>query len=100
MPENYWQEQDVQIMLNEFGLSVTVGAVTAKGTVDRTDEEMKMAGFTEFIGKAILVTLYTKTFAAVLAVGAAITVDGTAYKIHELLQSADGALTRVLCAKE
>lgn len=98
MAENYYREQEIQMMLNEFGVDVTVGATTAKAIVDRTDEELIRAGFGTMVGKAIVVTAKTGTLT--ITEGVAITVDGVAYKMGKALKSGDGALTQILCAKD
>lgn len=93
---SYYREAEIQAMLNEFGVDVVVGGTTVKAIVDRTDEEMIAAGFGTMVGKGIVVT--AKTGAFTISEGAAITVEGTGYKMRESLQAGDGALTRIFCA--
>jgi hypothetical protein len=99
MAETFFQEGDVQALINNAGgVSVTVGAVTANGLRDVTDEEAFVGQVGLAIGRQVSVIVKTGTFPA-LAAGVSITVEGTAYKVVEVRRIEDGALTRVLCAE-
>lgn len=95
----YLQEGAIQQMIDGAGGEpVTIGVTTANGLVDIVDEEMLVTqGFGHMVGKSILVRVKTGAFAA-LAIGATVTVRGTAYKVHTIQQEGDGALTQILCA--
>jgi hypothetical protein len=93
-----YRDAEIQAMIDEFGVDVTIGAVTAKGIVDRTDEELALAGFSRGSGGAILVTVRTTTFPAI-ADGVAITVEGSPYKIGSHLKVGDGGITRILAVE-
>jgi hypothetical protein len=87
-------------MHDAFGVSVTVGAVTAKCIVDLVDEATAATrGISaDTITRTIRVLAKTGTFSG-LTYGTAITVAGDAYKILQALQFGDGARTEILCAK-
>ena len=98
MPVGYYGAADVQVVLNDFGVPVTLGATTANGVLDLTDIEEVRGEAATFTGKEIAVLVKTGTFAG-LAQGATITVDGVVYKVLTAAQVDDGALTRVLCGR-
>jgi len=90
-------EDEIQSMLDDVGLPITINGVVANGSVRRADQEMlQVSGFEKFIGKAIVVLVYTP-FAAALSVGDQVLVDGAAFKAYEILQSANGIVTKILC---
>lgn len=91
----YFGASDLDALLYDTGVSVVVGAVTARGLEDTVDEAMLRETAPHLIGKVRTVIVKTGTFA--LDTRGAITVDGVAYKIHSLEQLDDGALTRVTC---
>ena len=87
---------DFRQALQIAGVSVTVGAVTAKGLLDAPDERMLQGELTEYIGRSVSVLVETGVFA--LTSGGAITVDGSAYKILAFEQIDDGVPTRIAIA--
>lgn len=99
MPTGFYGAADINALLADFGVPVTVGAVTAKGLEDAADETMLSAesGAAHLVGRVRVVLVKTGTFT--LAAKADITVDGTAYKVRDYAQIDDGALTRIVCAK-
>lgn len=70
------------------------------GVVDVADEN-DLAAFdgTGLTGKVTAVTVKTGVLRG-LAEGATITIDGTDYRVISQHQQGDGALTRVLCARD
>jgi len=99
MPETYYNEAEIQAMLNEFGVDVTIAGVTAKGIVDRVDEELMVGLETHGIGKSIMVTVTSAAFPGLTNEAMAI-VDGVSYKVTNIMQIGDGALKRFICAVE
>lgn len=92
----YFEEDDVDSMLDD-GEDVTINGTTAKGIVVLVDEEMlKVRGYSQFIGKSIVVHVHTGTFN--LVYGSAAVVRGVGYEVREALQEGDGATTQVLLA--
>ena len=99
MPETYYNAAEIQMMLDEFGVDVTISGITAKGIVDRVDEEEAVGYQTHQIGKSIMVTGKTGTWPA-LAVEIVAIVDGVTYRVVQIMQIEDGALVKFVCATE
>lgn len=98
MPAPFPQPADVTAMLNEVGVTVTLGATTGKGLLRRTDVVMLNGEAVRIAGLRAVVNVETGFFAG-LVEGASITVDGTTYKVlqqHRFVSNA--ALTQVLLA--
>lgn len=98
MPDTYFRAEDIQPMLDGFGIPATVGGVTARGIRDTQDEAVAAAEDGSFIGRVVTLIVKTGTFPG-LAEGVAITVEGTAYTVRQQWLIEDGALTRVRCSK-
>lgn len=86
-----------QAMLDKIGVSVTVGATTAKGMADTVDETELEASAVRLIAKSRAVRVVTGAFVG-LAVGVAVTVDGSNYVVTSVRQVGDGAFTKFYCA--
>lgn len=85
-----------QTLLNRFGVSVTIGAVTAKCLRDEADEQTLGDDWASLTGKALVVRVKTGTFPA-LAVGVAMIVDGVAMIAAQVRAfGPDGATTRIV----
>ena len=84
MPLPLYQKSDVQQMLDEFGVPVTIGGVTAKCIVNDSDEEIASGVNALLIGRAIIARADRDAFPAA-AQGVAATADypaaGTAYTV-------------------
>ena len=87
---------DEQALLNEMGVDVSIGAVTAKGICDIADEAELQGDAALFIGRTVSVRVKTGTFPALVVNGTA-TVDGTDYQIIEVRKIGDGKFTRFWC---
>lgn len=98
MPDTYYGSGDIQALLDEFGIPVTVGAVTAKAVRDTQDEAVAAAEDGSIVGRMVSLVVKTGTYPT-LAEGVAATVEGTAYTVKQQLLIDDGALTLVRCAK-
>lgn len=88
---------DIDVMLRDLGVDVTVAGVTVKGLFDEPDSlELNTEAGTLFVrGRSLLL----KTGALPgLAVGVTAVVDGVSRRVEELRQVDDGALTRVFLA--
>ncbi len=88
---------DIQPGLDESGVPVTVGEVTARGYQDQVDEEMLRSEWAHLRGRITTVLVKTGVFA--LAEAADIQVDGVDYKIHDFAQIDDGGMVRITCVK-
>ena len=86
---------DITAMLDEIGVSVTLGANETKGLVDYADELVLETDVTASVGRMLAVTIKTGSLSG-LAIGSALTVDGSPYKAREVLRIGDGALARIL----
>lgn len=90
---------DVPALLAEMGVDVTVGAVTAKGLVDRADHQLLAEnGMAGIVGRAVVVTIRTGSLPAIAESGP-ITVDGASLMVRSIRAIEDGELTEVLCAE-
>lgn len=98
MPDTFFGGGDIQPMLDTVGVSVTIGAVTAKGVRDIEDEAVAVAEDGSYYGRLVTVIVKTGTFPALIE-GVAATVEGTAYTVKQQHMIGDGALTRVRCAR-
>lgn len=89
---------DVAALLADFGLPITVGAVTIKGLVDRRDiPVLSTEGMAAFASRHVVVTIHTGTLTG-LAIGGAIVVDGLGLIVAAIHEIDDGELTEVVCA--
>ena len=94
----------VQPMLDRFGVSVTIGAVTVKCLRDDADEQTLGDEWASLTGKALVVrcktfTNGTPTFPT-LAVGVAMTVDGVAMSAAQVQRfGPDGETTRIVAVR-
>jgi len=84
MPLPLYRKADIQPMLDEFGVPVTIGGVTAKCIVNDSDEEIASGANALLIGRAIVSRADRDAFPAA-AQGAAAAADypapGTAYTV-------------------
>jgi hypothetical protein len=96
----FWHEQDIDTQIAQTGgVDVTLGAVTVKGLVDIADESLVQGAAATFYGKTVVITVKTGAFGPELAEDAAITADGVAYRVQQVLQIDDGALTVIHAAR-
>ena len=86
-------DADLDLFLRDFGVDVTVGAVTVRGIRDAPEVEMLGQTSPDLIGKLVVVRV--KSGALALASKGDITVDGVAHKIHSFAAVGDGKYTRV-----
>lgn len=89
-------DSDIQYLLADMGVMVTLGAGSTKGLVDSADELVAEGVVTGAIGLVISVTIKTGSLSG-LAVGAPITVDSSPYTVRSVMRIDDGVLTRILC---
>lgn len=84
-------DEDLNLFLDDFGVTVTSGAVSALGILDMPTQVVA--------GDMVLSTDYTLTARAAdfggLLYGAAITVDGVNYSVRETRQLDDGAFVEI-----
>lgn len=96
----FYQANDVPILLDEFGVDLTLGETTVKALLDLVDEEILDSGApSPIVGKGVSFTIETGSLPG-LVEGSTLTSEGTTYKARQIMQYGDGALTRVLCEVE
>jgi hypothetical protein len=94
----FFRSADIDLMLAQFGVSVTVGATTVKGLVDIVDESLLSDASVSFDGQSVQVTVKTGALPT-LAVGSALVADGVSYRVMRVRQIDDGALTVINVAR-
>lgn len=94
---------DLPALFQEFGVPVrwqsSIETYNDRGIVDESDEDRFSSADTTLAAHEIAVTVATASFPG-LAAGATVTVDGTDYRVVQVRQLDDGALTRVWCARK
>lgn len=87
--------EDLTLFLDDFGVSCTAGAVTAKGILDMPSQVVAdgMVLTTDY-----KLTCRTADFGGLLY-GAAITVDGVTYQVREALKIDDGNFTELMLTR-
>lgn len=94
----FYGDADIDSMLADCGVPVTLGSVTGSGVMNIVDQSLLPAGTHSLVGRVVTVHVRTGTFPTV-AEGNAITVDGIAYRVISALAEADGALTVITCTR-
>lgn len=90
-------DEDLPGLLEEIGVPVTLGGVTTHGVKRRfTEELLRDTDARELLSRSVIVTIKSGSLPA-LSSGAAITVDGIAYKVKRRMEEEHGTLTRVHC---
>jgi len=74
------------------GVDVTFGVITVKGILDIADESLEQGQAASLYGRVVTIQVKTGAFTG-LAEGAAIVADGLAYRVMQVRQIGDGALT-------
>ena len=100
MPLPLYQKADIQHMLDEFGVPVTIGGVTAKCIVSDSDEEITAGANSVLVGRAVICRADRDAFPAA-AQGVAAVVDypaaGTSYTVVSVRRELQTVL--ITCAK-
>lgn len=89
-------DSDLQYLLADMGVTVSVGSSSTKGLLDSADGEILAGAASGVLGKTIAVTVRTGVLSG-LATGATATVASTSYKVRDVTQLDDGALTKFYC---
>jgi hypothetical protein len=95
---------EIKQMISEVGVAVEFTDAQGQtfcgsGIVDETDQDMLSAGDVTIAGHVIAVTVETEAFPG-LAAAATLTVDEVEYRVVQVRQLDDGALTRTWCARK
>lgn len=96
MAETFFREEAIQPMLDAMGVSVTVGATTAKALWNTVDDEQVRDEVGTVTGRVYEAIAKTGTFAG-LQQGATLVRDSVNYTVIQARRIEDGALTRALC---
>ena len=99
----YYGASDLPALLAEFGVDVSFTDPSAvvhagKGIVNYSDSGQLLGEAVDLAGHEILVTLETSAFIGIAA-GLTVTVEGVNYRVAQIRQMDDGALTHVWCAR-
>jgi len=90
-------DDDLPGILEELGVEVTLGGASTHGVKRRFTEEMlRDSDAPELLSRSVVVTIKSGSLPA-LSSGAAITVDGIAYKVKRHMEEEHGTLTRINC---
>jgi len=87
--------EDLDIFLEDFGVSCTSGATTAKGILDMPSQVISdgMVLTTDYT-----LTARTSKFGSLIR-GSAITVDGVSYTVRETMLISDGSFVQIALQK-
>ncbi len=91
--------ENLDIFLADFGLPVVKGAYSCTGILDQPDQALSMGG------RNVLSTMYELTLktsdvqAGAFATGVALTVNGVAYQVRDVLQEDDGGFSKLTLSK-
>lgn len=97
MPDTFFGGADLQPLLNQVGVDVTVGTTTVKGMRDVEDVAGPIGDAATLYQKQVRVRVVTGALA--LTEGATITVEGVSFRVIAAHQVGDGAYTLVYCGK-
>ena len=88
-------DSDVSTMLADFGVSVVFNGTTVNGILDQHDNrDQMMAGQVDMVERIRVVTIKTDSLPGIVN-ESSVTVDGTSYKVRDILTEADGGLTQL-----
>ena len=94
----YYGASDIQPMLDEFGVPVVFGGVTAKGIIETPDQRLfSTSAGGQIMGSVLMLIVQTETFPGIAQAHGQqpIEADGVNYKIIAAQKVDDGALTHV-----
>lgn len=87
---------DLAILTTGFGsVPVVLGAVTGRGLLDEEDGPVEDASGREVLQRRVVLTVRRADFTA-LAPHATVTVEGTAYRVGDVVLSADGLIAQAM----
>lgn len=87
---------DIDFMLEEAGVAVTIGAVSDFGILDQSNVVQQSQGM-EY--QTRVTTLLVRSGLFTLSNGVAVTADGGSYRLDEWQLEDDGKLTRLILAR-
>ena len=87
-------EADIEIMLADFGETVSFEGSSAKALVDLVDSQI-LEGASAVLGEMRTMVYRTASLPG-LEVGSTVTVAGVAYKVHDRRRESDGRISHAL----
>lgn len=99
----FFRPGDIDLILADLAregdaVDVTIGATTAKGVMDLSDESLLSDGASDFQGQSTMVSVKTGVFSA-LVVGVTVVADGVSYRAMRIRQNPDRAITHIDIAR-
>jgi len=92
---SYYGASDIQLMLDEFGVSVVFGSLTVKAIIETPDQTLWQGGQAGGVmGQVTMLVIKTGALPG-LAANSLLTADGVSYKVIQVQKADDGALTHV-----
>ena len=95
----FFEENDIQPMIDDFGVDVTIQGTTLRGLLDIVTYNLNEGHGAPVLSSIIRVSVKTKAFPSV-TIGDPIRADGVALKIREYSKVGDGALTEIYCTED
>jgi hypothetical protein len=94
-------DSDLSYLIKSVGVPMTFvsGGVTYSGfgVVDASDQDLYDADGGQFAGRVTVVKVKAGDFPGI-GEGTSVTLDGTAYRVIQMRQKDDGAITDLYCA--
>lgn len=91
--------ENPDVFLRDFGVPCVANSVSFTGIFDTPDETLNMVGVNVLSTMYALTCKTTASQAAALATGSAITVNGTAFVIRDVMLEDDGVFTKLSLSK-
>jgi hypothetical protein len=94
----YFGDSDIPSMMEQFGVPITIGAVTGVGIPDSPEDVFPAGDLPDSGGVLISVTKISVQTSAFpdLAVNDPVVFDGREYTVREHQRKGDGAMTEIL----
>lgn len=91
--------ENLDVFLRDFGAPVVAGAFSCTGILDQPDEALHMGGGQHLSTMYQLTVKSSDAVAGGFARGTALTVNGVAFTVREVLQEDDGAFSKLTLTK-
>jgi len=91
--------ENAAVFLADFGVPCSANAQSFTGILDQPDETLNMAGVNVLSTMYTLLLKTSDSAAAALASGTAITVNGTAFVVRDVMLKDDGVFTQLTLSK-
>lgn len=91
--------ENLAIFLQDFGVPCSCGAINFTGVLDTPDETLSMGGVNVLSTMYTLLVRASDVAAAAIASASALTVNGAAYTVRDILLQDDGAFCVLTLSK-